>query len=80
MKYFTNSSFGFNKVGIRLKRFAIIFLVVLSFALMLLGKADVIIIEKAQVFALEIINPIMKIITSAHSRCRDAHGAGGVAE
>ena len=47
----------------RIKRFAVTFLIVISFALMLLGKADVIIVEKAKVVAMEVINPILRIIS-----------------
>lgn len=63
MKHFTGSDSRFYKIGAYIKRFAVTFLVIASFALMLLGKADTIIVEKLQIIANEAATPIMLILS-----------------
>ncbi|MGD9639452.1 MAG: rod shape-determining protein MreC [Alphaproteobacteria bacterium] len=63
MKYFAGSNSGFNKLGVRVKRFAVTFLVLICFAFMLLGKADVIIVDQTKVIAMEILTPVIKVVS-----------------
>ena len=50
-----------HKFQLIIKRFAILVLILFSFAIMLLGKADNIIVEKAQIYITDIITPIMEL-------------------
>lgn len=52
-----------HQVKAKLRRFAIIILVLTAFGLMLLGKADTILVEKAQILFNDITSPVLSLLS-----------------
>ena len=50
------------QVRLALHRFALIVLVILAFAVMLIGKADTVLVENARVLALDLASPVLEAI------------------
>lgn len=52
-----------HQIKTKLKRFALVMLVVAAFGLMLLGKADTILVEKAQILFNDITTPVLALLS-----------------
>ncbi len=52
-----------HQIKVKLRRFGVVILVVIAFGLMLLGKADTLLIEKAQVFFNDLAAPVLKMLS-----------------
>lgn len=52
-----------HQIKVKLKRFSLLLLVMFAFGLMLLGKADTILVEKAQIFFNDITSPILSLLS-----------------
>ena len=52
-----------NQIKFKLRRFAVLALVMAAFGLMLLGKADTILVEKAQILFNDIVTPVLSLLS-----------------
>ncbi|MBR1945996.1 MAG: hypothetical protein IJ846_06885 [Alphaproteobacteria bacterium] len=52
-----------HQIKAKLRHFAVIVLVVMAFGLMLLGKADTILVEKAQILFNDITSPVLSLLS-----------------
>ena len=64
----SGNSASLHQIKAKLKRFALVMLVLAAFGLMLLGKADTILVEKAQILFNDLTSPVLALLSNRRKR------------